>query len=51
MRTSARRQGDVYIVNGTKTWITSGEDAGVFILFAVTDKTVKPSRGISGLPT
>jgi acyl-CoA dehydrogenase len=47
MRTSAVRRGDVYIVNGTKTWITSGEDAGVFILFAVTDKTVKPSRGIS----
>jgi alkylation response protein AidB-like acyl-CoA dehydrogenase len=47
MRTSAQRRGDVYIVNGTKTWITSGEDAGVFILFAVTDKSIRPSRGIS----
>src|SRR4051812_6903556 len=47
MRTSAVRDGDTYLINGTKTWITSGEDAGVFILFAVTDKAVKPSRGIS----
>ena len=47
MRTSAVRDGDHYLINGTKTWITSGEDAEVFILFAVTDKSVKPSRGIS----
>src|SRR5215204_5391041 len=35
MRTSAVREGDHYVINGTKTWITSGEDAEVFILFAV----------------
>ena len=47
MRTLAVRDGDEYRITGTKTWITSGQSADVFILFAVTDRTVKPSRGIS----
>ncbi|HET7080370.1 MAG TPA: acyl-CoA dehydrogenase [Chloroflexia bacterium] len=47
MRTLAVREGDEYRITGTKTWITSGQSADVFILFAVTDRTVKPSRGIS----
>ena len=47
MRTLAIRDGDEYRITGTKTWITSGQSADVFILFAVTDRTVKPSRGIS----
>jgi alkylation response protein AidB-like acyl-CoA dehydrogenase len=47
MRTQAVRDGDTYRVTGTKTWITSGGSADVFILFAVTDRAVKPSRGIS----
>ncbi|HET9492712.1 MAG TPA: acyl-CoA dehydrogenase [Chloroflexia bacterium] len=47
MRTTARRRGDVYVVNGTKTWITSGASCDVAILFAVTGDTDKPSRNIS----
>ena len=47
MRTRAVRVGDEYRITGTKTWITSGQSADVFILFAVTDPQVKPSRGIS----
>ena len=47
MRTLAVRDGDEYVITGTKTWITSGASGDVFILFAVTDSTVKPSRGIS----
>jgi butyryl-CoA dehydrogenase len=47
MRTLAVRDGDEYRITGTKTWITSGQSADVFILFAVTDRAVKPSRGIS----
>jgi alkylation response protein AidB-like acyl-CoA dehydrogenase len=47
MRTLAVRDGDEYRITGTKTWITSGQSADVFILFAVTDRKVKPSRGIS----
>ncbi len=47
MRTQAVRAGDEYRITGTKTWITSGASADVYILFAVTDRSVKPSRGIS----
>jgi alkylation response protein AidB-like acyl-CoA dehydrogenase len=47
MRTTARRRGDAYVVNGTKTWITSGASCDVAILFAVTGDTDKPSRNIS----
>ncbi|HEX6608855.1 MAG TPA: acyl-CoA dehydrogenase family protein, partial [Chloroflexia bacterium] len=38
MRTLAVRDGDEYHITGTKTWITSGQSADVFILFAVTDR-------------
>jgi alkylation response protein AidB-like acyl-CoA dehydrogenase len=47
MRTTAVRRGDVYVINGTKTWITSGKSCEVAILFAVTGNTDKPSRNIS----
>lgn len=38
MKTEARREGDEYVINGTKQWITNGERAGVIILFAKTDR-------------
>ena len=47
MRTTANRRGDVYVINGTKTWITSGKSCDVAILFAVTGNGSKPSRNIS----
>jgi alkylation response protein AidB-like acyl-CoA dehydrogenase len=47
MRASAVRRGDVYVINGTKTWITSGASCDLAILFAVTGSTDKPSRNIS----
>src|SRR5204862_5397293 len=47
MRATAVRRGDVYVVNGTKTWITSGGSCEVAILFAVTGNSDKPSRNIS----
>jgi len=46
MQTSAKLQGDKYIINGDKTFITSGTKAGIIIVFAVTDKSAG-SRGIS----
>ena len=46
MQTSAKLEGDKYIINGDKTFITSGPKAGVIILFAVTDKNAG-SKGIS----
>ncbi|HEX9988859.1 MAG TPA: acyl-CoA dehydrogenase [Chloroflexia bacterium] len=47
MRATAVRRGDVYVINGTKTWITSGASCDLAILFAVTGNSDKPSRNIS----
>jgi hypothetical protein len=46
LRTRARRQGNRYVLNGTKQFITSGKSADVAIVFAVTDETAG-KRGIS----
>jgi alkylation response protein AidB-like acyl-CoA dehydrogenase len=45
-RTTARRDGDSYILNGTKNFITNGSNADVVLVIAATDKT-KGSKGIS----
>ena len=47
MRATAVRRGDVYVINGTKTWITSGGTGEMSILFAVTGNSDKASRNIS----
>jgi butyryl-CoA dehydrogenase len=46
MQTTAVLKGDKYIINGDKTFITSGPEAGIIIVFAVTDKSAG-SKGIS----
>jgi len=46
MKTNAVLKGDKYIINGDKTFITSGPEAGIIIVFAVTDKEAGP-KGIS----
>ena len=38
MNTEARKEGDEFVVNGKKQWITNGQRAGVVILFAKTDR-------------
>jgi alkylation response protein AidB-like acyl-CoA dehydrogenase len=38
MSTEARREGDEYVLNGTKQWITNGERGGVAVVFAKTDR-------------
>ncbi len=38
MTTEARREGDEYVINGKKQWITNGQRAGVVVLFAKTDR-------------
>ena len=38
MTTEARKDGDEYVINGKKQWITNGTRAGVAILFAKTDR-------------
>lgn len=45
-QTTARLLGDVYILNGTKVFITNGGVADVFIVFASTDRS-KGAKGIS----
>ncbi|WP_277964926.1 acyl-CoA dehydrogenase [Pseudomonas sp. RIT-To-2] len=46
LRTRARRDGDHYVINGSKQFITSGSHAGMTIVFAVTDPQAG-KRGIS----
>jgi len=46
LRTSAVRDGDHYVLNGVKQFITSGQNADVAIVLAVTDKAAG-KRGIS----
>lgn len=46
LRTRARREGDEYVLNGTKQFITSGKNADLTIVFAVTDASAG-KKGIS----
>ncbi|WP_339172011.1 acyl-CoA dehydrogenase [Anoxybacillus sp. FSL W8-1294] len=46
MKTRAVRDGDHYVLNGSKVWITNGGEADIYVVFAVTDPE-KKHRGIS----
>ena len=46
LRTTARLDGDHYVLDGTKSWVTSGGHAGVYLVMAKTDVSAR-SRGIS----
>ena len=45
-RTEATKEGDYYILNGTKNWITNGSSASVYLVIAQTDAS-KGHKGIS----
>ena len=45
MQTRAEDKGDHYLLNGRKMWITNGNEAGIFIVFANLD----PSKGYKGI--
>ena len=47
LRTSARRDGDHYVLNGTKRFITNAPHAGLLTVFARTDPASRDSRGVS----
>jgi isovaleryl-CoA dehydrogenase len=50
MRTTAVRDGEEYVVNGSKTWITNARQAGLVALLCKTDPKAEPvHRGISVL--
>jgi acyl-CoA dehydrogenase len=47
VRTSARRDGDAYVLTGTKRYITNAPKAGVFSVFARTDPSTPGAKGVS----
>lgn len=47
LKTTARRDGNHYVLNGTKRYITNAPQAGVFTVMARTDPEQKGARGIS----
>lgn len=44
IRTEAKKDGDYYIINGTKQWITNGGEADIYTVIAMTDRG-KGGRG------
>ena len=47
IETSAVRDGDYFVINGSKIWITNGDIADVIVLFTVTDKTLRAHGGVT----
>ena len=46
IQATAKKEGNHYILNGTKHFITNGGDAQIYIIIAITDKS-KGARGVS----
>ena len=46
VQTTARREGNSYVLNGTKQWITNAGEAEIYTVIAITDKS-KGARGAS----
>jgi len=46
IQATARKDGDSYVLNGTKQWITNGGEAEIYTVVAMTDKS-RGSRGAS----
>ncbi|KAA0024890.1 acyl-CoA dehydrogenase family protein [Antrihabitans cavernicola] len=49
LTTTARREGDTYIVNGSKRYITNAGWADAFVVFARTDQSIPGADGVSAL--
>jgi butyryl-CoA dehydrogenase len=45
IETRAERRGDVYLLNGAKSWVTNGGESGLYVVFAKTD----PAAGARGV--
>ncbi len=45
LQTRATKQGDTYVLNGQKLWITNAKESGLFIVFA----TLDPALGYKGI--
>ena len=46
IKTTAKKEGDHYVLNGTKQWITNGGEAEIYVVIALTNKS-KGARGAS----
>ncbi len=46
LNTTAKKEGNYYVLNGTKQWITNGGEAEIYVVVAATDKTKGP-RGLT----
>jgi butyryl-CoA dehydrogenase len=49
LRVSARLDGDHFVLNGTKIWVTNGGHAGLFLVYARTDASTTRAKGVSAL--
>ena len=47
LQTSAVADGDDYVLNGTKIWVTTGKEAGLVVVYARTNPDVSKSKGIT----
>ncbi|MBI5947010.1 MAG: acyl-CoA dehydrogenase family protein [Chloroflexi bacterium] len=48
IKTTARRDGDDYVINGQKMWVTNGHKAGVYLVMTKTDPAAEPRhKGIT----
>ena len=47
LRTTAVQQGGEYVLDGTKLFVTNGNEAGLFIVYARTDPSAPKANGIS----
>ena len=47
IRTTARREGDEWVIDGHKWWTTQGVEADVYLVMARTDEDAHPYRGCS----
>jgi alkylation response protein AidB-like acyl-CoA dehydrogenase len=47
IETQAVRDGDHYVLNGSKLWITNGDVADIVVVYAVTDRALRARGGIT----
>ena len=47
LRATATQEGDDWVLNGTKLWVTTGEQAGVYLTYVRTDPSVSKTKGIT----
>ncbi|GAA6018625.1 hypothetical protein JCM10207_008985 [Rhodosporidiobolus poonsookiae] len=48
IKTTARKEGDGYVIDGAKCWITNGGVANWYFVLAKTDPSAKPHKALSG---